>query len=203
MSKTRFDEQRKLKTERAHDAAETQVYPHLFKEDVTIRFTPTDRQENKIHEVMDGQLGIDLKIEVDASLVDQPIPLYVQERFRDPDYRSYQDLTITKYNNASDRVSEVSKIAAHWIVYGYYESTLHEIQEAICVNVPILARRLIGGDVDIDEKENDKDQDFIGVPFNTLDEIGALVCHLNRTESVKHPITIDNRETITAYPPND
>lgn len=199
MSKTRFDPDRKAETERAHDAAVNQVYPHLFREDVDIKHTPTDRQDSKVHEVMDGQLAIDLKLEVEAPLLEQRVPLYVQERFRDPQYRTFQDLTVTKYNNASQNVSEVSKIAAQWIVYGYYEDTLHEIQEAVCVNVPILSRRLISGDVNVDENENDKRQDFIGIGFGQLDELGALVCHIDRTESAQHPVKVDNRESITAY----
>jgi hypothetical protein len=199
MSRTRFDKDKKRTTERAHDAAVDHVYPHLFRKGVDMEFTPTDRRDSKVHEVMDGQLAIDLKIEVEAPLLEQKVPLYVQERFRDPQYRSFQDLTVTKYNNASQRVSEVSKIAAQWIVYGYYEDSLDEVQEAVCVNVPILSRRLISGDVELDEKQNCKRQDFIGIGFGRLDEIGALVCHIDRTKSAEYPVTVDNRQTITAY----
>lgn len=200
MSRTEYNPQNKDFTERAHDKARKQVYPHLFPDAINLSYINVDRGKSKVHNVLDRQLGIDLKIEATTPLFDdQPIPIYVQERFREPQYREFQDLTVTKYNNASERVSEVSKIAAQWIVYGYYESTLDEIQEAICVNVPILARELIEGGVDIAEEQNEKEQDFIGIPFKKLDELGALVLHINRIESTQHPIKVDNRQKITAY----
>jgi len=199
MTKTEFSEQNKGFTESAHHAARKQFYPELFKNDTQITYENTDRGSSKIHNVLDRKLGIDLCLYVSNDELDQKIPLYIQERFRRPKYRRYQDLTITKFNNKSGEVSEVSKMAAQFMVYGYYDSTLSEIQEAVCVNVPILARNIADKNISTGQNQNDKKQDFITVGFDELDRIGALVIKINRVQSQDEPIEIDNREDITAW----
>jgi len=199
MTRTEFNEQNKGFTESAHHAARQQFYPELFTTDVDISYENTDRGDNEIHDILDQQLGIDLCLYLSNDNVEQNIPLYVQERFRRPEYRQFQDLTITKFNNASGEVSEVSKMAAQLMVYGYYDSTLNQIQEAICVNVAVLARNILAGNLSTGQNQNDKKQDFITVSFDELERVGALVVKVNRVKSKTNPIEIDNREDITAW----
>lgn len=204
MSRTRFDQQNKDFTERAHRAAREQVYPHLFASNTDIRFESVDRGESDVHNALDKQLGVDLRLHVDVPSLGQSVPMHIQERFREPQYREFQDVTITKFNNASGKESEISKIAAQWLIYGYFEDTLREVQEAVCVNVPILLRRIAAGRVEYgDDKSNDKQQDFINVSFGELDRVGALALHLDRTKSAKTPVTVDRREQITAWSMGD
>lgn len=200
MTRTPFDRDNKDFTEDAHSAARKQVYPHLFSSNAELRFENTDRGDSEEHDILDRKLGIDVRVYASIGGFNQPVPLHIQERFRRPDYRDFQDLTITKFNQASGEVSELSKIAAQWIIYGYFEPTIEEVQEAICVNVPVLARRLASGAVGYDDSNsNDKGQDFISISFGELDRVGALAFHLDRTQSVNSPVTIDNRQKITAW----
>lgn len=200
MSRTPFDEGNKAFTERAHEMAREQVYPHLFPGSAEVEFESVDRGGSDIHDILDRQLGVDVRIHVNVPRLGQPVPMHIQERFRKPEYRDFQDVTITKFNNKSGERSEVSKIAAQWLIYGYYEDTLREVQEAVCVNIPVLLRRIAAGEIEYEDKsENEKQQEFINIGFSELDRVGALAFHLDRTESKDAPITIDRREKITAW----
>lgn len=182
MSRTKFDKDHKQFTEAAHARAREQVYPKLFNQNVRIDFDNTDRGESRVDEILDMRLGVDLRLTVTSDQFNQSIPIYVQERFRKPEYRHFQDITITKFNHASGEDSEVSKLAAQWLVYGYYESVLDEIQEAVCVNVPVLARAMINGEIDYQQEQNPKRQDFITIPFSQVEQSGAMVKKINRID---------------------
>jgi hypothetical protein len=198
--RTRFDEKNKQFTDDAHEAAKEQVYPHLFKNngaDIDVRSIAADADVEA--KFLDLQYGIDVVVEIEVAELDATVPVYIQERFRAPEYRHYQDLTITKHNNASGEPSELSKIAAQQFIYGYYQPVLDEIQEAVCVNVPALLRRIADGSLLCGEERNEKDQDFVTVPFELLRKKGVIAFHLDRTESKHRPVILDRRENITAY----
>jgi len=198
--KTRFDGENKDFTDKAHEAAREQVYPHLFADDaVDIEIENVTRGQSREYDVLDKRLAVDVVIRATPPRFEQPIPVYVQERFRRPEYRQHQDITITKYNNSSGKASELSKIAAQQFVYGYYEPLLDEIQEAICVNTTILLRKIVDGELGTDENQNDKKQDFVTVTFDELIDAGATAFHLDRTASSASPVTVDQRQDITAY----
>jgi hypothetical protein len=204
MSRTEFNKDNKDFTERAHHAAREQVYPHLFTRDPDIEFENVDRGGSDVHDILDQQLGVDVRLHVEVPQLGQPVPIHVQERFRRPEYRDFQDITITKFNNASGKESEISKIAAQYLIYGYFEGTLNEVQEAVCVNIPVLLRRIAAGCVDYgDENSNDKKQDFVDITFDELDRVGALAFHLDRTNSAAAPVIVDERERITAWSTGD
>jgi len=197
---TPFDDNNKDFTDKAHAAARTQVYPHLFASGgVEIEIENVSVDDSDAHEILDQRLGVDVIIRATPPVFEQSIPIYVQERFRRPEYRHHQDITITKFNNKSDEVSEISKIAAQVFIYGYYEPALDEIQEAICVNTTVLLRQIIDGGLANGERQNPKEQDFITISFDELQEAGAVAFHLNRTNDAGIPLTIDRRQDITAY----
>jgi hypothetical protein len=197
--KTEFDKANKDFTDLAHEAARSQVYPHLFQSDGEIEITSIAMSDNSGVKKLDLQYGIDVIVEINVPQLNSTVPVYVQERFRRPKWRDEQDITITRHNNASGKPSELSKIAAQQFIYGYYEPTLGEIQEAICVNVPVLLRKIIDGALLCGEKQNPKKQDFVTIGFDELHKHGATAFHIDRTESTHDPITIDRREDITAY----
>lgn len=200
MTRTRFNKNNKGFTERAHEAARKQVYPEFFQSDVPLNIENTDRGDCKEHNILDRSLGIDVRVHADVEALGQTVPLHIQERFRRPSYRKFQDLTITKFNHASGEESELSKIAAQWLIYGYYDDTVNEIQEAICVNVPILARRIASNQIDYkDKKQNEKKQAFISIDFDELQRAGVLSFHIEPAESATNKPKIDNRGDITAW----
>lgn len=197
---TPFDDENKDLTDKAHAAARTQVYPHLFaSDDVELEIENVTVDESDVHEILDQRLAIDVIIRATPPGFEQPVPVYVQERFRRPKYRHHQDITITKFNNKSGEVSEFSKIAAQMFIYGYYEPALDEIQEAICVNTTVLLRQIVDGELGNGERQNPKEQDFITIDFDELREAGATAYHLDRTKDPSSPVTVDRRQNITAY----
>lgn len=198
--RTEFDEVNKAFTDRAHEAAKEQVYPHLFKNsDVELSVESVAKENDSASKALDLSYGIDVVVTADIPELGACIPVYVQERFRRPKWRDEKDITVTKHNNASGEPSELTKIAAQQFIYGYYEPTLDEVQEAICVNVPVLLRQIADGMVSWGEKQNPKEQDFVTIDFSTLHEEGAAAFHLDRTESQKRPVCVDRRQDITAY----
>lgn len=198
--RTPFDDANKELTDKAHEAAREQVYPHLFaSEDVDLDVKTVADGSSHEHDVLDKRLAIDVIVHATPPQFEQSIPVYVQERFRRPEYRHHQDITITKFNNKSGEVSELSKIAAQQFIYGYYEPKLDEIQEAVCINTTVLLRQIADGVLGTGEDRNDKAQDFITVTFDELRESGAVAFHIDRTVSAKHPVIVDKRQDITAY----
>jgi len=197
---TRFDDVKKDFTDRAHEAAREQVYPHLFASDIDeLKIENVTSGQSPEHDVLDQRLAVDVIVRASPPHFQQSVPVYVQERFRRPKYRHHQDITITKFNNESGKESEFSKIAAQQFIYGYYEPALNEIQEAICVNTMVLLRQIVDGEIGTGENQNEKKQDFITVTFEELREAGATAFHLDRTGSTDTPVTVDRRQDITAY----
>lgn len=199
--KTRFDDANKEFSDFAHEAACSQVYPHLFKSEVDVEVTSVAMGEGDASgsKRLDLRYGVDAIAEADIPELGSTVPMYVQERFRRPKWRDEQDITITRHNHASGEPSELSKIAAQQFIYGYYEPTLDEIQEAICVNVPVLLRKIADGTLLCGEQQNPKEQDFLTIGFDQLHKKGATVFHIDRTKSKNDPVTVDRREDITAY----
>jgi len=198
--RTPFDKENKDLTDDAHMAARDQVYPHLFASDeVDLNINHVADGSSDEYDVLDKRLAVDVIVHATPPQFEQSIPVYVQERFRRPEYRHHQDITITKYNNKSGKESELSKIAAQQFIYGYYEPKLDEIQEAVCVNTSVLLRQIADGVLGTGEDQNRKEQDFITVSFNELRETGAIAFHIDRTDSAKRPVIVDQRQDITAY----
>jgi hypothetical protein len=201
--RTKFNRDNKDFSDFAHEAAQSQIYPYLFEGDSEINITSVAMNNDAESKKLDLQYGIDVIVEINVPKLNSTIPVYVQERFRRPKWRDEQDITITRHNHASGEPSELSKIAAQQFIYGYYEPTLDEIQEAICVNVPILLRKIADGKLLCGEQQNPKEQDFLTIGFEELHEEGATVFHIDRTESTHEPVTVDRRQDITAYSAND
>lgn len=202
--RTEFDDRNKSFTDAAHQAAKEQVYPHLFNdESVEVSFQSVAADGASDANWLDLQQGVDVVVDAYVPALGGTVPVYVQERFRRPKWRSEQDITITKHNHASDVPSELSKIAAQQFIYGYYEPTLDEVQEAVCVNVPVLLRAIADGDLCYDKQQNPKRQDFLTIGFDELREHGALAFHVDRTQSTSDPVIRDRRQDITAYSGGD
>lgn len=181
MVRTKFDRDHSKFSERAHQAAVRQVYPEMFDgapEDSVVVKSPAHMESDE-DEQLDMRFKIDRILESEFDDFRGNVPITVQERFRNPEYRRYRDLTITEYNVQSDAESELHGILANIFVYGYYDDDEDEIIEAIAVNIPTLFLALSNRDIDYRRNTNPKNQDFISFRFEDLHAIGAVIYHYN------------------------
>ena len=107
-------------SDKAHAAAQRLVYPRIFA-------GPIEYEVPKEIRFLDTHYGIDriLRLTPHADAGCRfTIPVTVQERFRLPKFASYEDITITEWNNVTDQPSELYKMCADLFVYGYYSPDL-------------------------------------------------------------------------------
>lgn len=182
MVRTKFDPEHSEFSERAHQAAVRQVYPAIFEgaPDDSILVKSPSHLESEEDKTLDLRFKIDRIFESEFEDFRGNVPLTVQERFRNPEYQKYRDLTITEYNVQSDAESELHGLRAHLFVYGYYDEDADEILEAIVINIPALFLSLSNREISYRRNTNPKNQDFISFKFEDLHEIGAVVYHYER-----------------------
>lgn len=171
-------------TKRGHKAAVRDVYPLVFESlygtttdiDWNTEYHPGD-YDDELHD-LDAKHGIDATTHVECGFRPS-IPIYLQERWRDPDYQGFQDITITEWNKTSDTPSELGKIKADYFAYGYYDPDVDRILEAVIVDVAGIKQALISGWVEYDDtKENHRQQTMVAVEFNELDQNGIQYMHI-------------------------
>lgn len=171
----------------AHLAAQTQVYPQVWPNATKLQFI------DKTKSVLDLEYAIDCIVAVSVDGLRAPLKFFIQERFREVDYsRKFSDATVTEWNLINDLPSELHKIAAHYLVYGYYDRHLHEVVDCVVVNVAQMLTGIADGVIRYTRKpRKSKDQTFIAIEFDELQRINAL-----ELTSAKHSKAV---ETLTDY----
>src|SRR5690606_949221 len=101
-----------------------------------------------------------------------PIRISVQERFRKPEDMRYGDVTITEWNLATQRPSELHKLDAQLFVYGFYDDHRDQIVFATAIDVLRMQWMLCRGEIEYSRRSR-IDQHFIGLPFKRLKDLGA------------------------------
>lgn len=175
---TPYDKGNASFSERAHLAAQRQVYPGWFREPVTF--------EDCVGTKRDLAYAIDRQLAVTVPDLRAPLRLSVQERFRRPRYQGWGDITITEWNLISGQPSELHKLAAQLFVYGFYDPTADVILEARAFNVARILIAISNGEVHWDrEQRAGRDQSFISLQIRDLVKIGAEVfAYTNDSEAV-------------------
>lgn len=180
----------------AHAAAQTLLYPAIFKTDASkLKFESTLLEDSERGAILDGEMGIDRIVRVEVEKLHQPLVFTVQERFRRKKYAEWQDLTITEWNNASSQPSELYKINAGYFLYGYYDEVEKAFCDAICINTAGLLHCIATGNISHTKQRNKKEQDFLAFKFAALHEAGLV------TYRLKEPAKIEpafSPETIRA-----
>ena len=163
-------------TNRAHDAAQRLLYPSLFGvEQDQLSFECTSLGLGERQAFLDGQMAIDRIVKVQVPGLGLPLSFTVQERFRKPKYASFRDITITEWNLATDRPSELYKLNAGLFIYGYYDAIADRFIEAIAVDVPWLLIMFPLKLVDWSLQENPRtSQTFFCFKFDDLFTSGAV-----------------------------
>lgn len=164
--RTAFSEQRWLFTKRAHLAARKQLYGQWWPGRVTF--------DDVTKTAQDLEYAIDCQLSITIPDLRAPIKMSVQERFREPRFMRWGDVTITEWNLASDLPSEIHKLAAQMFVYGFYDDRTDRIVAAVAVDVALLQFALSEGDLEYDRRRR-IDQDFVGFPVTELRRIGAIL----------------------------
>ncbi len=165
-------------SDRAHFSAQSKLYPDIFgvdKENIEFEFNTGEVMEhNRKGEALDGDLGIDRVARIDKGGFKEPIRVTIQERFRTPEFLGFNDITITEWNNASDRRSEFYKLTAHLFVYAFWDEKRDKFLDAIAVNTYGLMNRVVRGDINYDRKTNCKDQTFLIFDVDDLEKYNLI-----------------------------
>ena len=178
MASTPMKEEDILRAELGHKKACKSFYPLIFPDAKKIHYTDMFLRKDDVRsQIYDGELCIDYILEIEGPTGRLPVPIYVQERFRNPKkFGRYRDLTACEWHRNSDTKGEVYKIAADFYLYGYYDIEADIITEAVWVNVAELKTLWLEGTLSLDKTDYNKGrkEDFCSFPFETLDELGAL-----------------------------
>jgi hypothetical protein len=177
MATTVFEPEKAQFSDRAHAAAQRLIYPQALGVEwhqlqfETARFGTSERNS-----ILDGELAVDRIVTVTVEDLQAPLKQVVQERFREPEYARWKDLTITEWNWASGEPGELHKMAAGLFLYGYFDECNGTFLDAIMINVPALLLAIGQGNVKYERWKNPKQQSFLAFRFDALHEAG-LVCY--------------------------
>lgn len=90
-----------------------------------------------------------------------------------PEYRKFQDVTITEWNNVSNKPSELHKMCCDWIVYAYFDE--YEFYDETPVDAHAFKDRLRRGELAYKRNENKKGQHFLCFKFGDLRNAGVVM----------------------------
>lgn len=186
---TRFEQHNQDFSDKAHAAAQSLVYPHLFKCDESrLTFDSASVSDGGEKAILDGQMAVDRLVKVTVTGLRHPIQHTVQERFRRPGYRNYRDVTITEWNHASNQPSELYKIKCGIFTYGYYYEEESRFGDVIAVDVSAFLMAMTVGGIEYTKKTNRKKQDFICVTFDELHQAGVVLARINEAKQKPEPV---------------
>lgn len=175
---TEFSQQRKDDSDRAHRIARVAIYPQWLKTDQLKFEEQKDMLTDERAAALDGEMAIDRLVKVTCPHLRRPLKLTTQERFRQPEYAPWQDMTITEWNGKTNRESELYKLMADFFMYGYFDQRTQRFIDCIVINVPDLKTALATGSVRFSKNTNKKQQSFFGIAFAELHRLGLVRFHL-------------------------
>lgn len=184
MSQTPYTQEFAAFTNEAHKVATQQFYPQCFG-------VPTDRitwdgatllDSGTRGQVLDGEMAIDHIARVKLDGLNAPLQVTIQERFRQPEFERFDDVTITEWNHRTGKPSELHKIAANLFVYGYYDQTQRVIMKAVALSVPHVLLFLLTQSAEAicaSRCGTKKDQTFLRLTTAQIRDNGLAVYDLN------------------------
>lgn len=181
--RTVFEQENASFSDRAHLAAQEQIYPYVFNPFHTraqandwIRFETTSLDRGEQQRILDGEMATDRIVSVASIWIRAPLRFFVQERFRRHHFAKYQDITITEWNNASNQPSELYKLPGSGLfVYGYFNESENVFLDWIVLNTAKLTLAIFTGELECDTNRNRKGQDFKTIQFHALRDCGIVV----------------------------
>jgi len=179
---TAYSTSNQLFSDEAHLAAQSQIYPALFNVgQEQLRFTATSLSLGEKERILDGEMAIDRIVSVNVRWFKSEIEFTIQERFRKKQFMSFQDITITEWNNTTNLKSELFKLNAGIFVYGYFDNVHGEILDWIAVNTVGLLHRLVIREPRVSRGINPRsNQSFLTFKFCDLDNAGVVLARKER-----------------------
>lgn len=165
--RTQHDPANQSFTDAAHEIAKTTIHPHLFV-NRGISLERTKLEHGGEHRIFDGEMAIDVIMRVEVPNYKDPLVFTVQERFRRIAYAKYQDITITEWNTASNMPSELYKIRANYVLYGYFDQRDASFHSWYLLNTTLMLEDIANGMLPVESRFNNKGQRFITIPIDAL-----------------------------------
>jgi hypothetical protein len=160
-------------SQRAHIAAVAPIYEAMFPSGVDF--------EDTAKTVQDLDYAIDRQLSVRVPGLGAPIRISVQERFREPQYMRFPDVTVTEWNLPSNTPSEIHKFGAQLFVYGFYDAAADQIRAAAVIDTTRLLVGLAQARLRYRrEKRDGRDQSFLCFSVADLQAIGAVALVFKR-----------------------
>ena len=177
MAKTLYQVENAEFSNTCHELAKIKLYPQLFGVDQSniVYEENTLLHESDKGKILDGEMGVDLG---GRRIIKKKIghtTFTIQERFRRAHYHTYKDITVTEWNYASNKPSELSKINAGIFVYGYANSSVTDFIEVMAINTTDLILAVTNGNIDYDRRRNKKNQSFLTFTFDELLRRNAIL----------------------------
>lgn len=186
---TAFSQKNYARTKAAHMAAREQVYPKLWPKATRLQFVDTTQT------VKDLDYAVDCIAAVSVEGFRAPLKFFIQERWRERHHMKWEDVTVTEWNTVTDLPSELHKIAAHYLVYGYYDEETDTIVESIVIDVAQMLSGIVSGVIQwTREERSSKDQDFIGVSWESLLNHNAITY-----STIHHSANVETLTDLTDY----
>lgn len=176
--KTEYEAHQGDFTYRAHLEAEEQIYPKLFNTDQIV-YEDTTLKTGLRGEILDGEMGVDVIVKPHNPSLDANLSFYVQERFRRPSYSTFRDITFTAFNHASGEPSELYKIAADYMVYGFFDEDRNSFSDVVAVDVARLKINLQHNRIFNTIQTNRKNQSFMCFTLTDLEKARCLMCRFD------------------------
>lgn len=175
--RTKYEKRNATFSDKAHERAKIDIYPQFFarSQDDLEYVKQESILASEKWQILDGMLAVDRIVMVSSENLHQPLMFTFQERFRRAKFRSFQDLTITEWNNASDSASELYKAGlCGYFLYGYYDERQNIFVDALIVSMAETLRALVTGKLGCIKETNEKQQDFFCLKFVELERCGLV-----------------------------
>lgn len=175
--KTAFSHERMAFTKRAHLAAQRQFYAPMF------GHRPT-RFEDTVGTKRDLEYAIDCQLAVTVDGLKAPLRISVQERWREPSFMRFGDVTVTEWNKPSGLPSELHKFGAQLFVYGFYDDGADRIVAGVALAAPMFLCKLAIGEL-LYERQSRIDQTFLSFRLTAMQQSGAVVFQHRSEEELR------------------
>ena len=140
-----------------------------------INTTITKEGYTKEAQLLDQNYGVDYRLIINKNKWNE-MSYTIQERFRQIKYKKYQDFTI-RYETKTGLKSELSKINADFMVYGYANN--NKISQIIIVGMSNLKFAFGLNKLPYTRRTNLDNSKFIAFKFSDLNKINAIVKMIN------------------------
>lgn len=166
----------------AHMSARLSIYPKLFKCDGSaISYESANVADGGRSAILDGEMGIDKIVNVSVETLRAPIVFTVQERFRRIENKRFTDITITEFNHATGRISELYKMTAGVFVYGFFDESTQRFERWVAADVNKILYGVVTGGLPYTKKNNPRsEQDFVCIEVADLFSGGCVLMGVNK-----------------------